>query len=381
MRAPAVLHIVTGLPIGGAQSALGRLLARIPGERFVQSVVSLGELGAMGETWRRDGVRVTALGMRPSMPDPLAFARLVRLLRRERPNLVQTWLYHADLFGGLAAQAAGVRPVLWNLRQSDLDPVSTKWPTRAVVAASARLSRLVPRTIVCCSEASRHVHAALGYDESRMRVILNGVDLERFRPDAEARAAVRRELGVADETPLIGMAARWHPQKDHATFLRAAAQTARRHPGARFALCGEAIDAGNAELVRLVRELDLERSVLLLGQRRDMPRFNAALDLAALSSAFGEGFSNSIVEAMACGAPCVATDVGDSAAIVGETGWIAPKRDPAAFAAALEDALALPAATLRARGSDARARAAERFDAAAMARAYEELWRDNLAAS
>ena len=381
MRAPSVLHVITGLPIGGAQSALGRLLARIPGERFTQSVVSLGELGAMGEAWRRDGVRVAALGMRPSTPDPLAFLRLVRLLRRERPELVQTWLYHADLLGGLAARAAGVRPVLWNLRQSDLDPVETKWPTRAVVAASARLSRLVPRTIVCCSQASRRVHAALGYDDARMRVILNGVDLERFRPDAEARAGVRRELGVSGETPLIGMAARWHPQKDHATFLRAAALAARRFPDARFALCGEAVDAGNAELVGLVRELGLERSVLLLGQRRDMPRFNAALDLAALSSAFGEGFSNSIVEAMACGAPCVATDVGDSAAIVGETGWIAPKRDAAAFAAALESALALPMAALRARGAGARARAAERFDAAVMARAYEELWRDNLPAS
>lgn len=378
MRAPSVLHIVTGLPIGGAQSALGRLLARIPDERFAQSVVSLGELGAMGEAWRRDGVRVTALGMRPSTPDPIAFARLVRLLRRERPDLVQTWLYHADLLGGLAARAAGVRPVLWNLRQSDLDPLETKWPTRAVVAASARLSRLLPRAIVCCSEASRRVHAALGYDEERMRVILNGVDLERFRPDGEARAAVRAELGIAPEAPLIGMAARWHPQKDHATFLRAAAQAARRFPAARFALCGEAVDAGNAELVRLVRDLGLERSVLLLGQRRDMARFDAALDVAALSSAFGEGFSNSIVEAMACGVACVATDVGDSAAIVGDTGWVAPRRDPAAFATALEAALALPAAALRARGVEARTRAAERFDAAVMARNYEELWGESL---
>lgn len=381
MRPPSVLHVITGLPIGGAQSALGRLLARIPPERFAQSVVSLGPLGEMGETWRRAGVDVEALGMRPSTPDPLAFARLVRLLRRRRPDVVQTWLYHADLLGGLAARIAGVQPVLWNLRQSDLDPKVTKWSTRAVVAASAQLSRRIPRAIVCCSGASRSVHAALGYDAARMRVILNGVDLERFRPDPDARALVRAELRVPVDARLVGMAARWHPQKDHETFLLAAAQALRRFPDARFALCGEAVEAGNSRLLGRVRELGLERSVLLLGQRRDMPRFNAALDVAALSSAFGEGFSNSIVEAMACGAPCVTTDVGDSAAIVGDTGWVAPRRDPAALAGALEAALALSDDALRARGAAARARTAERFDAAVMARAYEEFWAESLRAA
>ena len=374
MRRLKVLHVITGLPVGGAQSALGRLLARAPEQEFEQPVVSLGALGAMGEKWRGEGRSVVALGMRPSTPDPFAFARLARLLRHERPDVVQTWLYHADLLGGLAARAAGVGPVLWNLRQSDLDPVETKWPTRAVVAASARLSRL-PRTIVCCSEASLRVHAALGYDRGRMRVILNGVDLAQFRPDPSARAELRRELGLGEEAPLIGMAARWHPQKDHPTFLRAAARVAAARPDARFLLCGEAMDAGNAALAGLLRELGLGPSTLLLGQRSDMARFNAALDLAVLSSAFGEGFSNSVVEAMACATPCAVTDVGDSASIVAETGWVAPKRDPEALAAAMLEALALPAQALRARGEAARARATAHYDVAVMAQAYQDLWR------
>jgi glycosyltransferase involved in cell wall biosynthesis len=375
MRRLSILHVITGLPIGGAQTALGRLLARIPAEDFTQSVVSLGALGPVGEAWRRDGVPVTALGMRPSTPDPVAFARLVRLLRRAQPDVVQTWLYPGDLVGGLAARAAGLAPVLWNLRQSDLDPVETKWPTRAVVAACARLSRRVPNAIVCCSEASQAVHAALGYDKARMKVILNGVDLAKFRPDADARLALRSELGLAADAPLVGMAARWHAQKDHPTFLRAAAQVAARRPDVRFLLCGEGIDEGNAALAALLRELKLGAAVLLLGQRGDMARFHAALDLAVLSSAFGEGFSNSVVEAMACGTPCAVTDVGDSAAIVAETGWAVPKRDPGAFAAAILEALSLPADALRARGEAARARAMTHYDVAVMAHGYRELWR------
>ena len=375
MRRLSVLHVITGLPIGGAQTALGRLLARVPADGFAQSVVSLGALGPVGEAWRRNGGRVQALGMRPSTPDPFAFARLVRLMRRERPDIVQTWLYHADLLGGLAARAAGLAPVLWNLRQSDLDPVGTKWPTRAVVAASARLSRRVPDAIVCCSEASLRVHAALGYDDARMKVVLNGVDLAEFRPDPAARAAVRGELGLAEDTPLIGMAARWHAQKDHPTFLRAAAKVAADRPDARFLLCGEAMDESNAALMALLRELGLGPATLLLGQRSDMARVNAALDVAVLSSAFGEGFSNSVVEAMACGTPCAVTDVGDSASIVAETGWTVPRRDPAALAATLSQALALPAEELKARGEAARRRATAHYDIALMSRAYQELWR------
>lgn len=375
MRRLSVLHVITGLPVGGAQSALGRLLARVPAEDFAQSVVSLGALGPVGEAWRRDGVRVTALGMRPSTPDPFAFVRLVRLLRRERPDLVQTWLYHADLLGGLAARAARQGPVLWNLRQSDLDPIETKWPTRAVVAACARLSRRVPEAIVCCSEASLRVHAALGYGEAHMKVIPNGVDLTAFRPDPAARAALRNELGLAEETPLVGMAARWHAQKDHPTFLRAAALIAAQRPDVRFLLCGEAMDASNATLAGLLRELGLGAAVLPLGRRRDMARFHAGLDLAVLSSAFGEGFSNSVVEAMACATPCAVTDVGDSAAIVAETGWAVPRRDPAALAAAISEALALAPEALRARGEAARARATAHYDVAVMAQRYQELWR------
>lgn len=378
MRRLSILHVITGLPVGGAQTALGRLLARVPEEDLAQSVVSLGAPGPVGEAWRRDGQRVTALGMRPSTPDPFAFARLVRLLRRERPDVVQTWLYHADLLGGLAARAAGVGPVLWNLRQSDLDPVETKWPTRAVVAACARLSRL-PATIVCCSEASLRVHAALGYDAARMQVIPNGVDLTAFRPDPPAGPSLRQELGLPDDAPLVGMAARWHAQKDHPTFLRAAAQVAARRPDVRFLLCGEAIDEGNDALGRLLRELGLASSVRLLGQRRDIARFHAGLDLAVLSSAFGEGFSNSVVEAMACATPCVVTDVGDSASIVAGTGWTVPKRDPDALAAAVTEALALPAAALRARGDDARARASANYDVAVMAQRYQELWQASAA--
>jgi len=371
---PRIVHVITALPVGGAQTVLRQLVARQRELGCAMSVVSLADLGEVGARIRAEGTEVRALGMRPAMPDPLALARLVGWLRQLRPDAVQTWLYHGDLLGGLAARLAGVPRLYWNLRQSDLDPAGSRWLTMQVVRACARLSRRLPDLIVCCSEASREVHAAAGYDAARMRVIDNGVDIARYRPDPAAPVAVRAELGLAPGTPLVGLVARYHPQKDHAGFLAAAGAVARARPEVRFLLCGEAVDAGNAELAGLVARHGLQGQVHLLGIRGDVPRIDAALDLAVLSSSFGEGFPNVAVEAMAAGVPCVVTDVGDAARIVGETGWVVPRRDPAALGAAMLAALADPAERLR-RGAAARERALARFDLTRMLAAYGRLYR------
>lgn len=366
--------VTTGLRTGGAETMLLKLLGAAR-SRVEAEVVSLTTEGAVGPRIAALGVPVRALAMRGGLDAPGAVVRLARELRRSRPDVVQTWMYHADLIGGLAARRAGV-PAVWGLRQSNLDPVHSPRRTIWTARACARLSHRVPARIACCSEASRRVHAALGYDEARMVVIPNGFDAEAFRPDASARASVRRELGLLGDAPLVGLVGRFDPQKDHGTFLRAAGLLRARWPEARFVLCGDGVTADNAALAAGAREAGVLGSCHFLGPRGDMPRLQAAFDVAALSSAYGEGFPNVVGEAMACGVPCVVTDIGDSAEIVGPTGRVVPPRDPRALAEAMDEVLSLGPEKRRELGALARQRVVQRYTLAEVARRYEALWEE-----
>ncbi len=352
---------------------LARLAAALDGERFASSVVALGTLEPLGERLRQLGAAPLSVGMRPGRPDPRGVARLARYISSLRPHVVQTWLYHADLVGGLAAQLAGRPPVVWNVRHSNLDPAANSTSTLLAARACARLSRWLPHTILCNSQAAADLHAGIGYAADKLRVIPNGFDVERWRPDAAARAAVRQGLGVDDSTPLVGLAARFHPQKDHRTFALAAGRLAARRPDVRFVLVGDGITWENAELVRWLREAGAAEAALLLGRREEMPALTAALDVA-VSSSLGESFANTLGEAMACGVPCVATDVGDSAALVGDTGIIAPPGDPAALAAAMETLVALGPAGRAVLGGRARRRIVDEYSIGRVASRYAELY-------
>lgn len=367
-----VTHVITGLGTGGAETMLHRLLAAWDPARLQSQVVCLGGEGDLASGIRGLGVPVTCLGLRSAAGAPAAVARIARALRRDRARVAQTWMYHADLLGGLAARTAGV-PVVWGLRQSNLDPSLNKRSTLWTARACARLSRALPARIVANSAAGAAAHAALGYDATRMLVVANGLDVEQVRPDAAARRAVRRELGLTEETPLLGLVARWDPQKDHRTFVAAAGLVASRMPEARAVLCGRGVEHGNAMLRAWVEATGAPGAFHLLGHRSDVHRVQAALDVAVLSSV-GEGFPNAVAEAMACGVPCVVTDAGDAAALVGETGRVVPPRDPAALAEAIEEMLALPAEKLRELGLLARRSIAQRFGIGTAAARLEALY-------
>ena len=328
-----ILHIITGLSDGGAEAVLYRLCTHDTQNRHV--VVSLMDLGKYGPLLQAAGVAVHGLGMPRGRVTPGGLLCLWRLLRAQRPDVVQTWMYHADLIGGVVARLAGVPAVCWGLRNTALEPGASTRSTIWVARLCAWLSRPVPRAIVSCSREAVRVHRALGYAAEKFVVISNGYDLTRFTPDVDARQRLRTAWGIDDGMPLIGMVARLDPQKDHATLIAALARLAQAGTAFRCVLVGGGVDAGNAALREAIGTAGLHAFVRLLGRRDDIPAVMNALDLHVLSSR-GEAFPNVLAEAMACGTPGVTTDVGDAALIVGDTGWVVPPRDTDALARALE---------------------------------------------
>lgn len=368
-----VAMVITGLSTGGAELMLLRLLEGIDRDRFAARVYSLTNLGEVGPRIFALGIPVESIDMKGRPTDVLAIIELARRLREAQTDLVHTWMYHADLVGGLAARCAGVRAVAWNIRNSNLAP-GARLATRLVVRTNAFLSRWVPSGIVSCSEAARGVHVAIGYAPDKFTVIPNGFDLSRFRPDARARDSVRAELGLPNSAQLVGLVGRFDPQKNHVGFLQAAGILGRLRPDVHFVLAGTGLDQQNAELVSAARSHGVSDVVHWLGLRDDIPRLMASLDVLA-SASLGEAFPNVIGEAMACGVPCAVTDVGDSAAIVGDTGKVSTPGDMPALAAAIGELLALNEGDRASLAGRARARVQERFEIGNVIRRYEDYYR------
>jgi glycosyltransferase involved in cell wall biosynthesis len=367
-----VVHVITDLRIGGAQLMLVRLVNALNGCGVHSDVVALGRDDGLAEELQRAGADVECLGLGRRPPDPFVLRRLANAVGRRHPDVIQSWMYHADLLTTLAAPRVKPTPtVVWGIRQTDL--TLNKPATRLVARWCARLSHRRPAAVVCCSESARDAHVAFGYDPRPMTVIVNGFDLERFRPDPEARVALRRELGLSPTTPVVTMAARWDPVKDHASFLHAASIVRGEVGDAHFLLCGPGVDGENRDLHTSVAGAGLVTRAHLLGPRRDIAGVLAASDVV-VSASRAEGFPNSIGEAMACAVPCVVTDVGDSRALVGSTGVVVPPADPAALGAGMVSLLRRPAEERAALGCEARQRIEQHYGIRGAAEAYARLY-------
>jgi len=375
----AALHIITGLTTGGAELSLLKLLEASPDLRSGARVISLRDLGTVGPRLAALGIPVEAAGIYGSLPTPAAVGRLRRMVRAATPGLLQGWMYH----GNLAALAARgwVRdrvPLVWNIRHSVYSLGAEKPMTALIIRLGAALSRR-PDRIVYNSRLAAAQHEALGYAADRTVVIPNGFDTERFAPAEQHRVRVRTELGLAPDTPLVGLVGRYHPMKDHANFLRAVALVGQEHFTARFIMAGTDVTADNRQLMDLVTALGVGEIALPLGEIGNTALLMPALDLLCLSSS-SEGFPNVVGEAMACGVPCVVTDVGDAAWMVGETGVVVPPRNSVALANGLNQLLGASAATRAELGRQARKRIESHFTLPAITRTYAALYAE-LAAS
>jgi glycosyltransferase involved in cell wall biosynthesis len=361
--------LIPSLDTGGAERNLVNLVTTMNRDEFNNEVVTLLKPGLMAQALVQSGIAVTSMEIDRHRPNPAALLWLVRHLLANRPSILQTWMYHADLIGTVAAFFAKPAHLLWNVRSSEIDhagiPRSTRYMARFLAILSKR-----PDAIVINSQAGQRYHDQIGYRPKEWINIPNGVDLARFLPRRDERAALRARIGLPADVTAIGFVARYHPMKDVETFLRAASLF-QRDENAKFVLCGDGLEPGNASLAELIRMLDLDRGVVLLGRRTDMEQIYPTLDALTLCSIYGEGFPNVLCEAMACDVPCVATDVGDSVIIVGDCGLIVPPRDPEALVRAwrtlIEKSQVAP--------EGARSRVATRYSLERMCAHYESLYR------
>lgn len=368
-----ILHIITGLDTGGAEMMLLKLLTGTAAHHE-QVVISAAGQGTIGPRISGLGIPVVCLGLRRSAPNPIRVFFLRSLLRRFRPQLIQGWMYHGNVLASLASVlSVDPSPVLWNIQQSLYDISKEPWLTARVIRLGVPLSRRTA-AIIYNSRTSAGQHEAFGYSRARRIVIPSAFDCEMFRPREEARQQVRAELGLGGATLLVGLVNRYHPMKDHPGFLKAAGMVSRRHPNVRFALVGKGVVRENPVLAQLISEYQLHDRTFFLGERADMSRLTAAFDIACSASAWGEGFSNAIGEAMACEVPCVVTDVGDSAYAVGDTGLSVPPGDPHSFAEALSRLIEAGPEYRRQLGAAARQRVQENFSLQEVVRSYEDLY-------
>jgi glycosyltransferase involved in cell wall biosynthesis len=369
-----VLHVINGLSQGGAEAVLYRLVGASAGEAE-HVVISLTDEGVYGPLLRKAGVAVHTLQFPRGSLTLRGLHRLWRLIGAIRPDAIQTWLYHSNLVGGLIGRLAGVRAVCWSIHNSTLSRETSSRSTRLVVRVCAWASGWLPAAIVSCSEQAASLHQHLGYQPGKFVMIPNGYDLSVFSPQPQARERLRGEWHIPGNMPLLGMIARWDPQKDHANLLSALTLLAKDGREFRCVLAGPDMEQSNPVLARLISQGGLEDRVLLLGSRNDIPDVMNALDLHVLSSSYGEAFPNVVAEAMACGTPCAVTDVGDAALMVGSMGWVAAPRDAASLAQSIEQALQVIQTPQREMLSQAcRQRVMEHFGIERMVASYKDTW-------
>jgi glycosyltransferase involved in cell wall biosynthesis len=372
MNSIHVVHVISGLPLGGAQTALKYLIARMDRGLFRNTVISLTTKGIVGSQIEALDVPVIEFGMPRGIPSVVGFFRLVRELRQLQPQLIQTWMYHADLLGLLAARSLGLAPIVWNVRGARRSWRGFGLRTGLTVKTCALLSR-APTVVVVNSVQGKDDHRDMGYRPKRWEVIPNGIDVDRFQPNPGARAKMRAELGVDEGDLLIGTVARFHPMKGHEALLEAIGRSRKKFLGLHLALVGEGLEEGNSRLMNWACLYNVDEGLHLMGPREDIPEILNALDIFVLSS-YGEGFPNVVGEAMSSGVPCVVTDVGDSARLVGDSGVVVSPGDAMALESGLNTLIEVGAEARSRMGAMARERVVSSYDVNAMIGAYEQLY-------
>jgi len=368
------MHIIVGLEAGGAETMLRRLIEN--SDQKKNQIVSLTAIGSLGRELVANGYAVHALEMGPTSFCRGCY-RLWKIIRQSHPDVIQTWMYHSDLLGGLIGRLAGVRNIVWNVRNTQI-PQQSFSVTGFVVRLCALLSHFIPRSIICCAHSGLKTHMALGYNRKRMVVIPNGYDLKAWSLPSKSKSDIRLEYGLPLDVMIVGIVGRFDPLKGYDYFIEAAgfvaAQSSKQYI---FVMVGRNVDEHNVYLQSMITSKGAEAKFILMGERKDVSSIMYALDVLCLSSK-AEGFPNVVAESMLMQVPCVVTDVGDAAQIVGNTGKVVPPCEPHALAEAILEFEDMGSYKRHEMGVAARQRIVANYDIKVVAQHYSELyeWKD-----
>ncbi len=320
-----LIHVIVSLEVGGAEGMLQRLVKEASKNPLLnQAIITLKGEGEIGRQLRMQGYEVISLNMTMKLSAPFTLFKLIQIFKHRRPDAVYTWMYHSDLLGGVAAFLSGVKKIIWGIRNTQI-PQKSLSITGVIIRICSLLSYFVPTKIVCCAESAKSAHLKLGFCSSKMIVIPNGYDLSSFKPSLELRHLVRKNLGLLESTLVVGVVGRFDPLKDFNNFVQACGLVSRNLSNVKFLMIGKGLDKDNDELDTWIKKTNHPDNFILIGKASPHDLY-AAMDIFCLSSK-SEGFPNVVAEAMAMQIPCVVTDAGDAARIVGKLGIIVEPMD------------------------------------------------------
>ena len=366
-----ILHIITGLGDGGAELTLYKICKYDKSNKHI--VISLKDKGKYYSLLNKLGIEVYCLNMNFFSIHKIFF--LIKKIKILKPNIVQTWLVHADFLGGIAARLAGNKNIIWNVRYSNIEINKSKLSTVLTIKMLSRLSYIVPLSIIIVSKRAKKIYEKKGYDIKKLKFIPNGYNLSTLKINQAQKNLFYKKNNLKKKIPLICCVARYDPQKDHLNLLNALSIIKSKNLNFFCILVGSNINQNNIDLVSKIKKLNLSSYVKLLGKIRNIPQLMNGIDLHVLSSSYGEGFPNVIAEAMACGTPCITTNVGDAALIVGKTGWVVPTENPLKLSKAIEKALSeIGESKWDKRCINARLKIKEKFTINKMLKSYNKEW-------
>ena len=367
-----ILHIITGLGSGGAESNLYKICIN---DKINQHyVISLMDMGIYGKLLKKKNINVKYLDLKNNFFSIIKILKLIALIKKINPDIIQTWMYHADLIGSLAGVIIGNKKIVWNIRHSDFD--NSKLLTIFLVKILGLLSWLIPNKIIVCSKKAIEIHCKIGYSKKKMIYVPNGYDLNVYKYIQPKYHTIRKKFKIKSKVPLIGTVARYHPQKDHKLLLNTLSVLKKKKIDFFCILAGPNINTKNKALTSIIHKLGLLKNIKLLDNVKNISKIMSEIDIHILASSHGEGFPNVVAEAMACRSPCIVTNVGDSSIIVGKTGWVVPPKNVKKLAnVTLKAIKEIKTKKWKKRSYNARLRIKNNFNIYKMVKNYNRIWK------